>query len=76
MAHTDVYNRFIQYFPHYKEMNPTWFQNGKNSIRIRFHKAYCIPDLIFSIDGKEWSLETVNTFVKRLKGGRTNAYKY
>ena len=36
MAHGDVYKWFELYFPNYAGGNvEIWFQNGKNSIRVR-----------------------------------------
>ena len=36
MSHSEVYKWFELYFPQYAGDNvETWFQNGKNSIRIR-----------------------------------------
>lgn len=36
MSHSEVYKWFELYFPQYAgDKAETWFQNGKNSIRIR-----------------------------------------
>lgn len=39
MSHSEVYKWFELYFPQYAgDKVETWFQNGKNSIRIRQKK--------------------------------------
>lgn len=69
MLQKEVYEHFKTLFPNYVEYVVTWFPNGNNSIRIRLREE---DDLIFtcaSIGGRlEWSLETLNLFIKRLKG--------
>lgn len=44
-----------------------WFPNGRDSIRIRDINKH---ELIFTYHGDtDWRLETVNEFLKNMKGG-------
>ena len=69
MTHMRVMDQFIEHFPNLKDTIDVWFQNGKNSIRIRFKNDS--PELIFTFDSnKSWTLETVDKFYNKLKGDR------
>lgn len=67
MAHGDVYKCFELYFPQYAGENvELWFQNGKNSIRVRTTDK---REFIFTCNGKDdWRFETVKSFIKGRKG--------
>ena len=69
MLQKEVFEHFKQLFPKYAEDTEKWFPNGNGSIRLRLKTG---DDLIFTchtISGNlEWSLETLNLFIKRLKG--------
>lgn len=66
MSHLIVYDYFRKLFPQFIEHIGEWFPNGKNSVRIRLLDN---RDLIFTYKGpKDWRLETVDSFIKRLKG--------
>jgi len=70
MSHNEVYKWFELYFPLYAGDNKVaaWFANGKNSIRVRQTNG---QEFIFTYDGKyDWRFETVNSFLKRMKGGK------
>lgn len=67
MLHSDVYKVFKEYFPANYENVDIWFQNGRNSIRIRYKNG---AENIFTFNSSsDWKLETINSFVKGLKGG-------
>ena len=72
MTHNDVFKHFELYFPLYGgDRIDTWFQNGKNSIRVRQTNG---QEFIFTFNGhKDWKFETVDSFIKStVKGGRNN----
>lgn len=65
MQHLDVYEWFKRYFPQYSEHVETWFQNGKNSVRVRQENK---QEFIFTYNGeKDWCFETADSYVKRMK---------
>ena len=66
MPHLTIYDYFRKLFPQFMERIETWFPNGKNSVRIRMLDN---QDIIFTYNGpKDWRLETVDSFIKQLKG--------
>ncbi len=69
MTHKSVYQWFELYFPLYAgDKVDVWFQNGKNSIRIR-QKNH--QEFIFTFNDKDdWRFETVKSFINELKGGK------
>lgn len=69
MSHSDVYKWFELYFPDYAgDKVDAWFQNGKNSIRIR-QKNH--QEFVFTFhDKNNWNFETIDNFVSRLRGGK------
>lgn len=69
MVHTDVYKWFALYFPDYAgDRVDKWFPNGKNSIRVRQTNG---QEFIFTYNSqKDWRLETVNSFLSSVKGGK------
>lgn len=76
MTHPEVYKRFKAIFPEFVNKNIVWYPNGRGSIRIR-HTVDGIrlgKDLVFSCDKNDvWRLETVDSFIKDMKGGNQNA---
>lgn len=70
MIHKDVYKFFKMYFPSYTDNNvDVWFPNGKDSIRVREKNGF---EFIFTYhDKNNWKLETINSFLKNMNGGRT-----
>ena len=63
----NVLEQFNNLFPHLKDDVDVWFQNGKNSIRVRFRNV-ALPELVFTFDSKKnWTLETVNNFYKKIE---------
>lgn len=68
MSHKELYKLFELYFPDYAgDKVELWFPNGKNSIRVRQTNK---QEFIFSyIDQKTWRFETVNNFLKNIRGG-------
>nr|DAQ19142.1 MAG TPA: hypothetical protein [Caudoviricetes sp.] len=72
MSHNDVYKWFELYFPLYAgEKVSAWFQNGKNSIRVRQTNG---QEFIFTYRSqKDWRFETVDSYIeKTMKGGKAN----
>lgn len=68
MLQKTVYERFTEYFPTFANEATAWFPNGRNSVRVRLLSK---RDLVFTYnDISDWSLETVDSFVKRMKGER------
>ena len=68
VLHTEVYKWFKLYFPSFADHVETWFPNGKNSIRVRQTNK---QEFIFTYNGpKNWCFETVESFLKRTKGGK------
>lgn len=70
MSHNEVYKWFELYFPLYagNENVAMWFANGKNSVRIRQKNG---QEFIFTYnDKKDWRLETADSFLKQMKGGK------
>ena len=69
MSHSEVYKWFELYFPQYAgDKVESWFQNGKNSIRIR-QKNH--QEFIFTFNNEgNWRFETVESFMNGLKGGK------
>lgn len=64
MTHDSVYNAYKTMFPTYIHYTSIWFQNGKNSIRVRVSGR----DLIFTYNNADdWKLETVDSFLKEMK---------
>lgn len=64
MTHREVFARFKTCFPWYAERVDEWFQNGKNSIRVRKRGGM---ELIFTFNSdKDWCLESVESFIHKL----------
>lgn len=67
MNHVQIYKKFEMLFPSIAAKCSIWFQNGKNSIRIRLDNDSNLgkSDLIFTfIDEKHWKLETIYDFIE------------
>ena len=79
MTHNQVYLKFVTMFPEHINGDLLYFPNGKNSIRIRgltdFPGMKTRQDIIFSCnyDCSEWKLETMDSYLKSLKGLINNA---
>lgn len=68
MSHEKVYEWFESYFSQYSKYVVEWFPNGRNSIRVRQSNGH---DFIFTFyEHNDWCFETVDSFIKRLKGER------
>lgn len=69
MNHSEVMRWFERYFPEYAgERIDTWFQNGKDSIRIRQKNG---QEFIFTYHSqKDWRFETITSFLNGMKGGK------
>lgn len=68
MPHDAVYKIFSVLFPMYAGDNASiWFQNGKNSIRVRLLTGV---ELVFSCSSNtDWRLESIDSFIKnQMKG--------
>ena len=69
MTQKEVYERFKLYLPQYAENIEAGFPNGKNSVRVRLRKPG--QQFVFTCNGdQDWCFETVNSFLKRMKGGK------
>lgn len=72
MNHYDIYKWFELYFELYAGNNvAVWFQNGKNSIRIRQTNG---QEFIFTYNSpKNWRFETIQSYTNNsMKGGKAN----
>lgn len=69
MTHRQVFEVFKRLFSTFIDENLLYFPNGRNSIRIRGIKGFNSngQDVIFSINGREWRLESVGSFLKAWK---------
>jgi hypothetical protein len=64
MNHDSIYEIFRLLFPSFTVAE--WFQNGKNSIRIR--QAVDYKDFVFTYNSStEWLFETIESFIKYLR---------
>ena len=63
MTYDEVFKWFELYFPIYAgDKIYTWFQNGKNSLRIRQTNG---REFIFTFNShKDWKFETIDSFIK------------
>lgn len=71
MNHKQVFKHFTNLFPLIAGSSVlTWFPNGKNSIRVRYVNG---EDHVFTYnDSLDWSYETVDCFLKKMKHRQTN----
>jgi len=70
MSHNEVYKWFELYFQLYAgDKVTTWFQNGKNSIRVRQTNG---QEFVFTYNSKkDWRFETIDSYIKHvMKGGK------
>lgn len=66
MLQEEVLKHFKRIFPPFSTQMTEWFPNGRNSVRVRVKSG---SDFIFTYHSEsDWCLETVDAFVKRLKG--------
>lgn len=66
MLHKDVYVWFTVIFPQYTDKIKESFPCGKNAVRLRLLDQ---TEFVFTYEGpKDWRLETVDSFIKRVKG--------
>lgn len=73
MTHRQVYDAFRAIFPNQVTEETIWFQNGRNSIRLRgLTGLYPVKtDFVFTVFEKDaWRLETIDSFIKHLKEGK------
>lgn len=67
MLHNDVYLCFKVHLPQLSKNVVDWFQNGRNSIRVRMDY---MQDYIFTYCSEhDWCLETIDSYIKKMKGG-------
>lgn len=64
MSHDNIFEIFKLLFPTFAIHD--WFQNGRNSIRIRQVVDY--RDFVFTYNNEsDWRFETVDSFIKNLR---------
>lgn len=64
MTHDRIYKIFEEMLPSYRVRATQWFQNGKNSIRVRIEGC----DYIFTYNNpSDWKFETVESFLRGMK---------
>ncbi len=63
MSHREVFSKFQSYFPDFSDDKiDIWFQNGKNSIRVRLTNQ---RELIFTYSSDaNWRLQTINNYIE------------
>lgn len=62
MSHKKVYENFKRLFGNIEPTVFQWFQNGKNSIRLRVAFK---EDMIFTYDGPDnWRLESIDRWMR------------
>lgn len=67
MVASQTFETFKTVLPIFGERTTLWFPNGKNGIRIRIDDG---NDFIFTYNDKDdWSFETVDHYIKNMKGG-------
>lgn len=72
MSHSKIYDAFQDLFPNYINEGVVYFPTGKNSIRLRGVDGYHLyrQELVFTyFDKRNWRLETVDQFIKRMSKG-------
>lgn len=66
MIHEKIFIIFEERFSDIASQSCMWFPNGKDSVRVRMKNK---QEFIFTYHGeKDWSLETINRYLTRLKG--------
>lgn len=69
MLHKKVFNKFETLFPEDAHNTLCWFPTGKNCIRVRLMSG---REFIFTYNSdKDWTYETADAFIKRMKGELT-----
>lgn len=78
MTHRGVFDMFSELFSAHVNDDVVYFSNGKNSIRVRGLKGLGFDgqDIVFTMgdlkkNHLEWRLETVDSFLKTMKGANT-----
>lgn len=67
MSHKVVYEKFKELFNIEECDVDTWFQNGKNSIRVRNVNKVVF---VFSYeDDRDWCLETEASYINKMRAG-------
>lgn len=67
MVHSAVYGEFKKLFPNLISDETVYFQNGRNSIRLRNLVEFYKRDFIFTYSGPfDWKFETVDSFIKTM----------
>lgn len=70
MNHHEIVRKFQELFEIADEEIKVWFQNGKNSIRVRDLEQ---KEFIFTYENdNNWCLESQGHFLNRLKGEKRN----
>lgn len=65
MSHHEVMKKFKELFCIEEREIDTWFQNGKNSIRVRNKNKV---EFVFTYENDhDWCLETAERFLKKLE---------
>lgn len=70
MTHDEVFRKLATVFTSVYDVTEEWLPNGKNSIRL---KLISNEEMIFTYRGTDnWSLETVDSYLERLRKGAVN----
>lgn len=68
MLQEEVFKKFEDMFPQYANHVVNWFQNGKNSVRVRMDDGG--GDFAFTYNNAfDWRFETIHSFINSMKGG-------
>lgn len=70
MTHNHIYDIFKQLFPLYINEDVIYFQNGKNSIRLRGLTGFYRKEFVFTYNSPlDWKFETVESFIDHMLKG-------
>ena len=67
MVAQQTFEVFKKTLPEYGERTVIWFPSGKNGIRVRLDNG-CEFIFIYN-NSDDWSFETVDCYIKKMKGG-------
>ena len=68
MTHKQVYEKYKEMIPFDETKTDLYFPCGLNTIRVRLNTG---EEFVFSYNSnKSWVFETVDNFVKKMKGKR------
>ena len=65
MTHIDIYKKFLKICPIIEDTIECWFQNGKNSIRVRMKNK---KEIVFTVySSNKWKIESMDLHISEMK---------